>query len=123
MSTKDRILEASCEIFNARGIDNVSTRTICDRLKISPGNFTYYYTNKNQIVADLYTRMREECQVALGAMSEGTPDILTYLQMHQKLFQIQDKYKFFYLNLFEILTTNPEIKDAYLLESKLERKM
>lgn len=123
MSTKDRILEASREIFNTTGIDNVSTRTICDRLKISPGNFTYYYTNKNQIVADLYTRMREECQAALRTMAVATPDILTYLETHQKLFQIQDKYKFFYLNLFEILTTNPEIKELYLRESKLERKM
>jgi AcrR family transcriptional regulator len=122
MSTKDRILEAARDLFNTTGIDNVSTRTICDRLKISPGNFTYYYTNKNQIVADLYASMREECKVTFAAIAGSNPGILTYLEMHQKLFQIQDNYKFLYLNLFEIVTNNPEIKEAYLLESKLEHK-
>lgn len=123
MSTKDRILEAACELFNTIGIDNVSTRTICDKLKISPGNFTYYYTNKNQVVADLYAGLRAENQAILSAMTGSAPGILTYLETHQKLFAIQEKYKFFFLNLFEILTTNPDLKNDYLRESRLEGKM
>lgn len=122
MSTKERILGAALELFNAVGIDNVSTRTICDKLKISPGNFTYYYTNKNQVVADLYLCMRSENEAIFVSLKDSSPGIITYLQTHQQLFQIQEKYKFFFLNLFEILTTNPELKDAYLQASRHERK-
>ena len=123
MSTKERILDAARELLNKTGIDNVSARTICAELKISPGNFTYYYSNKNQVIADLYSMMRSEIQEAKTSTSGRILNITTYLRTHQQLFLIQDKYKFFYLNLFEILTGDPNLKEKYLATTKTERKM
>src|SRR5688572_9284450 len=105
MSTKQRILEAARELLNRTGIDNVSARTICSELNISPGNFTYYYSNKNEVIADIYKMMRSDMEAVLAPIAGGEPSIVSYLQIHQQLFLIQDKYKFFYLNLFEILTS------------------
>src|SRR3990170_1737651 len=123
MNTKERILEAARELFNKVGIDNVSARTICSELNISPGNFTYYYSNKNEIIADLYQHMTIESRLILDSMAGNDLSILTYLEAHRQMFLIQETYKFFYLNLFEILTNNQELKQRYISQSKQERKM
>lgn len=123
MTTQEKILEAARVLLNSVGIDNVSARTISAELNISPGNFTYYYTNKNQVIADLYKQMKLESQSVLAAMAGNEISVLTYLEAHKKLFLIQEKFKFFYLNLFEILTNNLEVKEHYLSEAKTERKM
>lgn len=123
MSTKEKILEAAREQLNRVGLDTVSARTICAELNISPGNFTYYYSNKNEVIADLYKSMRLEMETVVLPMADSELKILTYLQIHQQLFLIQEKYKFFYLNLFEILTGDPDLKYEYLSAVKAERKM
>ncbi|MFZ6014115.1 MAG: TetR/AcrR family transcriptional regulator [Bacteroidota bacterium] len=123
MTTQEKILEAARVLLNSVGIDNVSARTISAELNISPGNFTYYYTNKNQVIADLYKQMKLESQSVLASLTGNEIGILTYLEAHKRLFLIQEKYKFFYLNMFEILTNNPEVKERYLNESKSDRKM
>ena len=116
-------MDAARQLFNKMGIDSVSTRTICAELKISPGNFTYYYSNKNQVIADLYSGMRSEMQAALSLFAGETPEIVTYLRTHQQLFLIQEKYKFFYLNLFEILAGDPSLRELYLKTARMEEKM
>lgn len=123
MSTKEKILEAARELLNRVGLDAVSARMICAELNMSPGNFTYYYSNKNKVIADLYKAMRLEMEKVLLPMAKSEFNILTYLQIHERLFLIQEKYKFFYLNLFEILTGDPDLKDEYLSAVKAERKM
>jgi AcrR family transcriptional regulator len=123
MNTKERILETGRDLFNKIGVDNVSARTICTELHISPGNFTYYYSNKNDIIADLYQQMIIESQLALASMSVSDISIRVYLEAHREMFLIQEKYKFFYLNLFEILTNNSELKQRYIEQSKQEQKM
>ena len=123
MSTKEKILEAARELLNRVGLDTVSARTICAELNISPGNFTYYYSNKNEVISDLYKSMRLEMESVLAPMAKSELNILTYLQIHEQLFLIQEKYKFFYLNLFEILTGDPDLKAEYLSAVKAERKM
>jgi AcrR family transcriptional regulator len=123
MTTHKKILEAARVLLNSVGIDRVSTRTISAELNISPGNFTYYYTNKDQVIADLYRQMKSESQSVLASMAGNEISILTYLEAHRQLFLVQDKYKFFYLNLFEILANNPGVKERYLSEAKAERKM
>ncbi len=123
MTTKDKILDTSRILFNRLGIDNVSTRMICTELGISLGNFSYHYPDKNKIIHNLFHNMVAENHSVLGSLVGSELSILTYLESHKLLFMIQEKYKFFYLNLFEILTHNQEIKESYLDNSKAERKM
>jgi hypothetical protein len=67
--------------------------------------------------------MVTENHSVLNTMAGNEINILTYLEAHKQLFIIQEKYKFFYLNMFEILTHNQDIREKYLNNSKEERKM
>ena len=55
MKTKDKIIQASIELFNLLGERNVSTNHIAAHLNISPGNLYYHYRNKDDIIRSIYT--------------------------------------------------------------------
>jgi|GEM_PF-6512868 len=57
MSTRDKILVAAKHLFNQSGYSQTSMRDICSELHISPGNLTYYFPKK----ADLIDAITKEC--------------------------------------------------------------
>jgi len=121
MTTKSKILDTSRTAFNAKGVGNVTVRDICRELNISVGNFSYHYPNKDQIVEELYSSMTTEIEAVYRGLFQQKLDIVCYLDCHKKVFSIQIKYKFFYLNLFEILTKYPKIAISYRKSNTTER--
>jgi AcrR family transcriptional regulator len=122
VTTKEKILEASRKLFNAQGLAKVSVRDICGELNISVGNFSYHFPNKDTIVVSLYKGMLTELASVVQSIPRDTVNITVYLESHKQLFQIQLKYKFIYLNLFEVITAHPEIKVMHLKNITYERK-
>jgi AcrR family transcriptional regulator len=52
--TRDRVLNAALELFNERGSASVTTNHVAARAGISPGNLYYWFSDKNEIVRELY---------------------------------------------------------------------
>jgi len=100
-------------LYNKNGLSKVTARLICDNLNISLGSFSYHFPDKKKILNSLYEEMLNEIQIIYESIQEKQPSINTYLESHKSLFLIQEKYKFFYLNLFEILTNNPDINKIF----------
>jgi len=51
--TRDRILDTARDLFNRHGFHQVTLRQIADALHISPGNLTYHFPHKTDIVQAL----------------------------------------------------------------------
>jgi len=120
---KQKILNQTRLLYNKNGLSNVTTRVICDSLKISLGSFSYHFPDKKIILSSLYEEMLNEIEKVYTSIQEKQPSINTYLESHKALFLIQEKYKFFYLNLFEILTNNPKINKIFSQKRILEITM
>ncbi len=123
MKTREKIILTALELFNTKGLKHVTVRTICDKMSISPGNFTYYFTNAALIVEELYNRMTEESYNMLETIDRQKASVTYFLDLHQVYFTIQIKYRFFYLNLFEILNNYPKIRTAYHQKHEAEKAL
>ena len=79
MKTKDRIIEASIELFNSQGERNVTTNHIASHLNISPGNLYYHFRNKEEIIRHIFSKYADHMQVSFEPVkpSQDSTQILT----------------------------------------------
>ncbi len=122
MKTRDRILDKAQELFNKNGIGKVSVRSICEELKISVGNFTYYFPDKHKIVIELYHKMLSEMEAVKDKVSATSESIVYLLEYHRLVFRIQNRYKFAFLNTFELVNQSHEIKQAHSAHVQKEKR-
>jgi len=110
---QQKILDTSRKLFNQNGLSAVTARAICADLKISPGSFSYHYPEKSQLIIELYRGMINEMNSCFSDIQHHEISISQFLQIFQKCAFVQLKYKFFFLNLTEILISFPTIKQAH----------
>lgn len=79
-TNRDRILEASLELFNTHGFSSVTTNLIAEHLGISPGNLYYHFRNKEEIVDTIYLDMVEGVKRSSALPPDGslTPEGLAF---------------------------------------------
>lgn len=71
-ATRKRLLNASSELFAEKGIDLTTIDDITQRADLAKGTFYYHFTDKNEVVAELISKvldglvriMEERCQAA-----------------------------------------------------------
>ncbi len=107
-STKEKILDTSIALFNERGLVNVSIRDIANELGISPGNLTYHFKNKSNIINDIYERIVGE-RISLASQVKLIPSFANINAMLEPLLELFEKYRFFYLDILEVRRAYPEI--------------
>lgn len=124
MKTKDRIIEASIELFNSQGERNVTTNHIASHLNISPGNLYYHFRNKEEIIRNIFTRYADHMQVSFEPVkpSQDATQILTnYLGA---VFSALYHFNFLYDNLPVIMARDPELRTQYLqIHNKMIEKI
>lgn len=52
-STKEKVLHTSMSLFLEKGYSKTTVKMVCDELKISKGNFTFYFHTKEDVLAEL----------------------------------------------------------------------
>lgn len=108
--TRERILETSHAMFNAKGEPNVTTNHIADELGISPGNLYYHFRNKDDIVERLFARYEQRIDDALLIPEGRLPNLEdVWLQLHL-VFECMQEYCFLYRDLVDILARNRKLK-------------
>jgi AcrR family transcriptional regulator len=111
MSTADRIIDASVKLFNTAGITQVSLRGIAEEIGISHGNLAYHFSNKDEILAAIYTRMEQEMDDAVYPAGDLT--LHHYHRMVTRISEFHDRYRFFYLDMMEIARRYPRVIRRY----------
>lgn len=130
-SNRERILEASIELFNREGVVAMTTNHIADHLSISPGNLYFHFRNKEEIIYELFKRMRDEtysvwarshvlrtpkARSTKGAISAHIPEPLQLIRENLELFW---KYRFFHREMYHM--RRRDLKLAKLWRSHIDK--
>ena len=113
--TRDRILNAALGLFNQRGSAAVTTNHVAARAGISPGNLYYWFSDKDEIVRELYAQLVAEYDELWGT-GDGTPVDLTPDQVLARLAEgaaLSGRYAFLARDILGLLHADPLLEAEY----------
>jgi len=113
MSTKDRILDASLQLFNEQGERSVTTNHIAAHLEISPGNLYYHFRNKQAIIFALFERYEARVLQVLQLPGERALQPLDKLNYLQAVFSGLWDYRFMHRDMEHLLLADPQLHARY----------
>ena len=120
--TRERILDASLELFNEKKASNVSTVQISAAMSISPGNLYYYYANKEDVIRCLWEeRMVGTLDDLLDNMDDvkSAADILDFIEA---ALRYMIEYRFFYTELSTLFANDDKLVEVYRDVEKKQRE-
>ncbi len=113
LKTRELILETALTLFNAEGVEAVSTRQIATAAGISQGNLCYHYPAREQIVETLYQQLWKVFDEMLSAGPKGPPDLLTQPLATWLICRAQYRYRFLMLDFVGIMRRHPAIRQHF----------
>ncbi len=112
MGTAEKIVKKACELFNEKGMAEVSIRDIAAALGISHGNLRYHYPGKGPLIEAIF----QDCLVASDAVMEKLDrpdiDITTILTSTAEQAAKFWEYRFLLQDLLAISTQYPKVGEA-----------
>ncbi len=110
--TRSNIIDTAIDLFNAHSVGNVRVQDIAKASAISPGNLTYHFRTKKELMEGVYQHMKTE----LAALHFGDflfKESMDTLDITRTYLSFQIKYRFFYRDIMEIFSLVPEVQLAY----------
>ena len=108
IDTKTKIVLKAVELFNEQGYSNISFLKLAESLSLSPGNITYHYPKKDDLMDAIYLHFQQELLKSLPLAVSETNLSSLHNQMAD-FFKLQKSLKFFYSDLVELVRDYPKI--------------
>lgn len=112
-STKRKILDQSLVLFNHKGINQVSLRSISSELNISVGNLQYHFKKREDIVHELYFQLVEEMNIEFNKVIQSNNELLDFFKLSHIMVTCFYKYRFIFQDFNSIVNQYPKIKNHY----------
>lgn len=110
--TKQRILRAALSNFNEMGYFNVRLQHIADTANMSVGNMAYHFQHKVELFNIFYKEWRKQLDF-LFADIHLTPIFENFDTFLQQTYQLQQHYRFLYIDQLELIRMSNEVKVGY----------
>jgi AcrR family transcriptional regulator len=118
--TKKKIIQSAIQLFNEQGVQNVRNQDIAENAGMSLSNYNYHFKSKKDLVVSVCNYMSEVLEDEVYGkqvlVKEGQGLAIT-----KSYFQFQEKFKFFYLDTYNILQNYPEIREE--LSKQIEESL
>jgi AcrR family transcriptional regulator len=112
--TKRLILDTALNLFNEKGLAQVSLRTIAESMRISPGNLTYHFKKREEIVEALYYEFVAEVEERFEEMNLSEIKLNLVFDLILMLTETRLKYRFLMRDFTTLIAENPSIKKHYV---------
>ena len=113
MGNRERILEASLELFNEHGSGSVTTNHIAAHLSISPGNLYYHFRNKEEIIRTLYPRFGDAVRGALALPDDREITAQDVGRYHVAGIEALWEFRFLLRDSKELLERDPVLVEPF----------
>lgn len=110
--TRQEIIRQSVHLFNARGFFKVTIKEIAEAMGISPGNLTYHFKKKENLLEAIQTELLKEAEGIIVPRDQEL-NLAHFQEMFEKFFEVQQTYRFFFCEIIYLLEEYPEITRAY----------
>lgn len=114
MKTKERILCEALELFNKKGVKEVTLRQLALALNISQGNLNYHFKHKGDIVSALYFQLVDEMDKEMEKLVKELPVLSLLYESSYISMKTLFKYKFLMRDLYSILNSDDNLKTHYV---------
>ena len=114
MKTRDKIIQASLELFNEHGERSITTNHIAAHLNISPGNLYYHFRNKEDIIRCIFSLYESHLESGFQPYEDKDVDVELLIRYFDAMFYTLWQFRFMYANLADILGRDDELKQRYL---------
>jgi AcrR family transcriptional regulator len=112
VGNRDRIVDAAIELMNKNGCV-VGTTQLVEHLSISPGNLYYHFRNREEILAEVLSRLTSD----LDAVLKVKPNETTIASWLASIFiggaQVLRQYRFFFSSSLELVMNDERLADQY----------
>lgn len=121
--TRRKILRAARLLFNEHGVAKVSQRAISDHIAISPGNLTYHFKKRDDIIEALYFELVEAMDESFAMLEGKDPDFELLMGLTKSINKNLFENRFFMIDFIQVLRSNKKIKRHFkaLSEKRLEQ--
>ncbi|MGE0635932.1 MAG: TetR/AcrR family transcriptional regulator [Bacteroidia bacterium] len=116
MTTRETILKRALELFNQRSIEHVGIRELAADLNIRPGNITYYFPKKEDILVELGKQLSELNSATIVKLEN--PSLSDFMERYRQVFNNHYEYRCLFLSFVSQMQQNPKLSENY---SKVEK--
>ena len=109
-TTRDRILAACQELFNARGPGDVTTAEIAAKVGINEGNLYYYFQRKEQILEALFQAFETALERVATADLSYAGDATRYREYLGGWFVLMWEWRFIYRDGLAVCRLAPALR-------------
>jgi AcrR family transcriptional regulator len=113
LGNRERIIEASLELFNAHGVRSVTTNRIAAHISISSGNLYYHFRNKEEIIREIFPRIADSARSAIRLPEEAEITAAQVGRYHLAGIRSLWEYRFFFRDLPELLSRDTTLAEDY----------
>ncbi len=106
--TRERILQASLQLFNEHGLATVSTHRIATEVGISNGNLHYHFNTKEKVVGALLKRFEERMDALDATAGQICAIDDLWLALHLR-FEAIDQWRFVYRDMGHLALEYPAL--------------
>ena len=110
--TRQVVIDRAHELFNEHGLHAVGVRDLARDLGLSPGNVSYYFARKENLIEALMEELRAKNRENMAGLQEAT-SLVGLLTQYRRVFQTQYEYRFLARAIVDIIEEYPSIAEHY----------
>jgi AcrR family transcriptional regulator len=111
--TRERIFQLALEYFNTNGIEYVGIRELARELGLSPGNVSYYFPTKDDIVIEITKRLSEENN-KLFQQVEQDLTLTSFIELFVAAFQNHYTFRCIFTSFVHLMKHYPAMSTGYI---------